>query len=65
VGFMHGDTSTNPYNRACTLIPLFQNSYCFLRCLKFVSQPEKRYLNFLITAKRQKRRNRKQKMHLE
>src|SRR6266567_568074 len=39
VGFIHGGTSTNPYNRLRSLIPLFEDSYCFLSCLKFVSQP--------------------------
>jgi len=39
VGFIHGSTSTNPYNRLRSLIPLFEDSYCFLSCLKFVSQP--------------------------
>jgi hypothetical protein len=45
VGFSHEGTPTNPYNRTCSLIPFFENSYWFLRRLKFVSQPALHVLN--------------------
>ena len=36
--FVHGDTSTNLYNRTCMLIPFVEPSYAFLRQIRFVSQ---------------------------